>query len=728
MDETDLTAEGVVLEGTNVGNSGAELQGETLVEELRAQIATLQKNDKKNKREITRLQQALTQEKYIAVTKANQLTARLLAQRNRDRYMKLLLGNSPDAILLLDQDSRLAYCSDSFQGMVGIKDVSSIIGRTLEEIFSLFPDCDQATSCFDSLQKRSNDKQIFEMGWDIGDEENERRFVVNFTPMRDQDNEHEGAVILFHDITALVRSRMEAERANQAKSVFLSSMSHEMRTPMNAIIGMTTIAKGNTDPERKDYCLQKIEDASVHLLGIINDILDISKIEANKLELAHDLFQFEKMMQKVVNVINYRVEEKKQNFIIHADEKIPASLIGDDQRLAQVIVNLLSNAVKFTPEEGKIRLTAELLQEENEVCTLKISVSDTGIGLSEEQQAKLFVPFQQADGSTSRKFGGTGLGLAISKRIVEMMGGSMWIESTLGEGATFTFVIQVTRGSEENHAALPAHVNWRNARVLTVDDDLETLSYFKEIALRLGISCDVASESKDALETIKENRDYDIYFIDWHMPDMDGIELSRHIRELRRSDSIIVMMSSIEWGTIEKQAKAAGVDKFLSKPIFPSSIADCLSDCLRDSSLHTAKDTQSETLDSFGGHCILMAEDVDINREIVCTLLEPTELSIDCAENGAEAVRMFEAAQDKYELILMDMQMPEVDGLEATRRIRALGTPQAEGVPIIAMTANVFREDKEQCYIAGMNDHIGKPLDFNELIDKLRTYLQPVDG
>jgi signal transduction histidine kinase/CheY-like chemotaxis protein len=520
----------------------------------------------------------------------------------------------------------------------------------------------------------------------------------------------------------LVVAKDQAEDSSRAKSDFLSHMSHEMRTPMNAIIGMTSIGKSAGDVERKDYALGKIENASTHLLGVINDILDMSKIEANKLELSPVDFDFEKMLQKVVNVIFFRVEEKNQTLHVSIDKDIPRRLVGDDQRLTQVITNLLSNAVKFTPEGGSIRLDARFVKEEDGLCTLQIEVEDTGVGISAEQQARLFTSFQQADSSTSRTFGGTGLGLAISKRIVELMDGRIWIESALGEGSAFFFTIQARRGSAVRHSQLAPGVNWKNIRVLAVDDDTEILEYYKDIAQRFGITCDIAASGQEAIEMLERGEFYDIYFIDWKMPGMNGIELTKKIKERRAGNSVVTMISSTEWSVIAEDAKAAGVDRFLAKPLFPSTIADCINECLgiEDESEEPAN---AGVPDVFTGRRVLLAEDVEINREIVLALLEPTELEIDCAENGAEALRLFSENPERYNMIFMDIQMPEMDGLEATRRIRALDVPRAKTVPIIAMTANVFREDIEKCRNAGMNDHVGKPLDLDVVLEKLRTYL-----
>ncbi|MDR1932295.1 MAG: response regulator [Spirochaetales bacterium] len=518
-----------------------------------------------------------------------------------------------------------------------------------------------------------------------------------------------------------------AENASRAKSDFLSNMSHEMRTPMNAIIGMTSIAKTSSDIERKNYCLNKIEDASTHLLGVINDILDMSKIEANKFELSSVRFNFEKMLQKVVNVINFRVEQRQQKFVVRLDRNIPRMLQGDDQRLAQVIANLLSNAVKFTPEQGSIYLITRLEKEENGLCTIQIEVRDSGIGISKEQQARLFTSFSQADTSISRKFGGTGLGLAISKRIVEMMNGKIHLESEEGKGSTFTITVQAAR-AEDDAQPSPGR-NWSTIRVLAVDDDPEALEYFSEIARNLGFFCDTAAGGEEAWAMIEGGGDYNVYFIDWKMPGMNGIEISRRIKEKSRADApspVIIMVSATEWTVIEKEAKSAGVDKFLPKPFFPSSIADYINEYLGTQSFVDSVQANAQSADAgcFAGYTLLLAEDVKINQEIVLALLEPTLLKIECADNGKQALELFSENPGRYDMIFMDVQMPEMDGYETTRRIRALEDPAAaRRVPIIAMTANVFREDIEKCLASGMDDHVGKPINMDEVMHKLNVYL-----
>jgi len=528
-------------------------------------------------------------------------------------------------------------------------------------------------------------------------------------------------VLISRFLKSLRETMQSLEIASKAKSNFLANMSHEIRTPMNAIIGMTNIGKSADDIERKNYSLMRIEDASHHLLGVINDILDVSKIESGKFELSPTGFDFEKMLIRVVNVSTFRIDEKKQKLTVYVDRNIPQYMFGDDQRLAQVITNLLGNAVKFTPKEGAIHLNTYFLGEENGIYEIKISVTDTGIGISSEQQAKLFQSFQQAESSTSRKFGGTGLGLAISKSIVDMMGGQIWVESELGKGASFTFTVKMQRGEtphKDHHL-----IDWKSIRVLAVDDDKYILEDFKGIMSKFGAHCDIADNGMEALELL-DNNSYNLFFVDLKMPGMDGIELTKELKRriADTGESFVVMISAAENNNIiAGRAKDVGVDKFLQKPLFPSTIADIVDEYFGTSD--SKHDDAASILGIFEGRRILIAEDVDINREIILTLLAPTLLEMDCATNGKEAVSMFTSAHTMYEMIFMDIMMPEMDGYEATRQIRASNYPNARTIPIIAMTANVFKEDVDNCIAAGMNGHVGKPLDMDEVIDKLREYL-----
>ena len=524
----------------------------------------------------------------------------------------------------------------------------------------------------------------------------------------------------------LIKAKEQAESSNRAKSEFLSRMSHEMRTPLNAIIGMVNIACNSSEIEKKEYCLTRIDDASTHLLGVINDILDMSKIEASKFELSSSDFVFEKMLMRTVSVINFRVDEKSQNLIVHIDPNVPYSIIADEQRLAQVVTNLLSNAVKFTPEKGSITLSAKVDEESEEECVLRVEVQDSGIGISREQQARLFRPFEQADGGISRKFGGTGLGLAISRKIIELMDGNIWIDESTPEGSRFTFRVKVKKGRQTS-SSFRRDLDWSSVRILVVDDAPEVRKYFSEFSSKMGIACEVAADGAEAFELIKNNsgKKFNVIFVDWKVPDMDGIELARKLKEKHESGVVVIMISAAQWNDVESEAKDAGVSRFLSKPLFSSEIMDCITECLTSSRLcvKPLKPEESEE-GCFAGYNVLLAEDVDINREIVESLLEHTGVKIYNAENGQQAFDMFRRQPGFYDMIFMDIHMPEMDGYEATQRIRSLGVPEAATVPIVAMTANVFKEDVNRCLSIGMNSHIGKPISVDEIIVKMKMFLK----
>ncbi|MDR2672680.1 MAG: response regulator [Coriobacteriales bacterium] len=466
--------------------------------------------------------------------------------------------------------------------------------------------------------------------------------------------------------------RQRAESAAGVKSDFLSNMSHEMRTPMNAIIGMTTVGLASDDIAVKDKSLDQVHLASKHLLGIINDILDMSKIESGKLELSQVAFEFRQMIANVTNMVTHQTREQSQNFFVKIDPDIPTVLVGDDQRLAQVLANLLSNAVKFTPEHGTITLetvlaeppsSASPIDDEAETSpddrvVLRFEVQDDGIGMDVGQQTKLFNAFTQVDSSTSRRYGGTGLGLAISKRIVELMDGTIWVESSPEQGSRFSFTVTLAKAPAEQTALLAEAVP-----TMTVDTWVDAT---------------------------------DKRILNPQTAPVASIVSSPTERDTSTADTLGADILTADAGPPEESPRKSGAG-----------------------SAHKTRQPD------FSNHTILLVEDLEINREIVLALLEPTRIQIETAANGIEAIWAFKDNYQRYEMIFMDIQMPEMDGLEATRQIRALAAeiPRAQSIPIVAMTANVFKEDVEKSREAGMNDHIGKPLDLGELIGLLKKYL-----
>lgn len=698
-------------------------------DEMSPRLKELQRENKKLIRKIKKYEDIIERGKATSNTKRN-IDNVLSAERIKlEKYMNLLLGNSPEMVLFFDQMGRLVYSTDTFLKNTHIANYGLINARTLREVFQMFADDQWIKTIEQHYEEAISNKETVTLDEeaDFGNDNNISSYKIRFTPMLGDNHEVEGMLILFHDITAELKAKDAALQSSLAKSNFLANMSHEMRTPLNAIIGMTHIGTNSNDVTKKDYSLKKISDASNHLLGVINDVLDMSKIEMNKLELSYTNFDFEKMLIKVTNLVNFNVEKKSQNFIVNLDEKIPPFLFSDEQRLAQVITNLLSNAVKFTAEGGTIHLSAMKIDEDKAdgVNYIDISVKDNGIGITGEQKERLFGSFEQADNSISRKYGGTGLGLTISKKIVEMMGGEMKVESESGLGSTFSFTIPVKTGHGTVQQHLSKGISWSNVRILAIDESKETRDCFLNTANTIGFHCDVAKNPSQALKFLDEPDDkYDIIFVDWKNSDMDSIELTRNIKNKHNKKSVVVIISTTEWNNVESEARQAGVDAFIPKPLFKSTLIDVINDCISiDEHMKNAGMETFVDKSDMEGITILLAEDIEINREIVLGLFEGTGVNIDIAENGKVAYQRFEKNPDKYDVIFMDIHMPELDGYEATRLIRAMDIPKAKSIPIIAMTANVFSKDIKKCMDVGMNDHVGKPLDVDEVMEKLKLQI-----
>ncbi len=652
------------------------------------------------------------------------ITSRKMTEMQRAEALAKLqavMKNFPGILWSLDMDGRFTM----FEGL-GCEDlplaVDALIGEPAAMFTDKLPDVVKYT-----LQTFDEGPQhwVLEMG-DVC-------YNCFTSVLLDEGGNAIGIIGVGNDITKTARMQKElekamesAKKANAAKSEFLSRMSHEIRTPMNAIIGMTNIASQSKDLEKISYCLSKIDDSSRHLLGIINDILDMSKIEVNKLVLNAEPFNLEKMLMDVYNVISVKSDEKHQDLQVKIGLDVPYNLVGDDFRLTQVVTNLLANAVKFTATEGIIRLDVDLAQLEIDACTLRFSVTDNGIGIAPEVQGRLFSSFEQADGGIARQFGGSGLGLSICKHIVELMGGKIWVESELGRGSRFSFEVRFPLAENQEKSALIQNPDLKKMRVLVVDDAEETRLYFLQIMQSLGIAAVAAENGVAALAVLQEalamDRPFDAVFVDWQMPGMDGIETAGAIRERVGSGVVVIMISAAQWSEMEEEARAAGIQRFVPKPLFPSALVDAMLETFGEAPDKRAKNSKRPQVDLTGLN-ILLVEDVPINQEIIGTLLEDTHVGLDFVENGALAVETFAAHPQKYQLILMDIQMPVMDGFEATRRIRAMDLPEAKTVPIVAMTANVFREDIEKCLQSGMNDHLAKPIDEHLLFEKLTNYL-----
>lgn len=522
----------------------------------------------------------------------------------------------------------------------------------------------------------------------------------------------------------LEKAEKAATSANKAKSEFLSSMSHDIRTPMNGIVGMTAIAIANVhDMARVQDCLKKISLSSRHLLGLINDVLDMSKIESGKLSLNIDILSLRDVMENIVNIVQPQIKEKRQHFDIFIRDIESEEVCCDGVRLNQILVNLLSNAIKFTPEEGTINVY--LFQEESpkgsDYVRCHFRVRDNGIGMSPEFQKKIFETFSRED-TKVQKIEGTGLGMAITKFIVSMMGGTIEVESEQGKGSEFHVIIDFERATiQEVDMVLPS---WR----LLVVDNNEDLCRSATSALKeIGVQAEWVLDGEKALRKIEENHkrntDYEIVLLDWKMPGMNGLETTREIRKIVGDEFPILIISAYDWSEIEDEARAAGVQGFISKPLFKSNLYLGLSRYVEGAPDEDEQVNALEEERDFGGLRILLAEDNDLNWEIAEDILTDVGFEVEWAENGKICVEKFEqSAPGYYDAVLMDIRMPVMNGYDAAKAIRALNRADAR-LPIIAMTADAFSEDIQRCLECGMNEHVAKPIDIEKLMKLLKRYL-----
>ena len=547
-----------------------------------------------------------------------------------------------------------------------------------------------------------------------------------------------GVVVIIEDISteraavqAIRKAQEMAEEAARIKADFLANMSHEIRTPMNAVMGMTHLVLKTELTTRQRQYLTKIQDASKHLLGIINDILDFSKIEAGKMSVEHIDFELDKVLDNVVNLIADRATAKGLELILDVASDVPNHLVGDPLRIGQVLINYANNAVKFT-ERGEIALQVRVSTESDNELVLHFSVQDTGPGISAEQQQQLFQSFQQADSSTTRKFGGTGLGLAIAKRLAALMDGSVGVESQPGQGSTFWFTARLGKRAEASRILVP-EPDLRGRRALVVDDNDSTREVIAEMLRSMTFVVGMAGSGKEAVQEIQRaktaHEPYEIVFLDWQMPGMDGISTAREIRRLPLdTPPHLIMVTAHGREEIHKRAEQVGIEDVLTKPLNPSLLFDTVMQALAATPQERAADAgakmplPSEELAAIQGARILLVEDNALNQEVALAFLHEMGLEVDIADNGRIAVDKVKAGN--YDAVLMDMQMPVLDGLAATREIRQL--PGQDDLPIISMTANALAEDRERCIEAGMNDHMTKPIDPQLLTSKLLQWIKPL--
>ena len=524
----------------------------------------------------------------------------------------------------------------------------------------------------------------------------------------------------------LEEARLEAIYANEAKSEFLSNMSHDIRTPMNAIVGMTAIATANMDDQKQvQNCLRKITLSSRHLLGLINDVLDMSKIESGKMTLNMDQVSLREVMESIVSIAQPQIRAKNQRFDVSIHDIFAENVYCDSVRLNQVLINLLSNAVKFTPEEGTINvyLCQEASPLGDHYVRCHFRVRDSGIGMTPEFQKTIFDTFTREKTAQVNRTEGTGLGMAITKCIVDAMGGTIELWSEPGSGSEFHVILDFEKAvSKIEDMVLPP---WR---MLVVDNNkdlcLSAVSSLKEI----GIDAEWATDGRTAVDLVEkrhqEARDYEIVLLDWRMPGMDGLQTAKEIRKILGDETPILIISAYDWSDIEKEAAKAGIQGFISKPLFKSNLFVGLRRYMLNEAADEEQESKKEETESFAGKRILLAEDNDLNWEIAEEILSEAGFELERAENGEICVEKFTESEEKYyDVILMDIRMPVMSGYDAAVEIRKLGRSDA-GLPIIAMTADAFSEDIERCRQCGMNEHVSKPIDVDRLIQLLRKYLK----
>ena len=673
--------------------------------------------------------------------------------RRQEQQSKMIAALASDYwsvyYLELDKDEGVCYQSHADLGESGLRvgerfkylsAVTAYANRYItEQYLDEFLRFVQPESIINGLKKRN----VISYTYMVKRQGKESYETARFAGVRNK-SDKEGQVsysvgACFVDSDAETRRAMEqqqalndalsaAEEASKAKTAFLSNMSHEIRTPMNAIIGLDSIALNDPDiSERTREYLEKIGSSAEHLLGLINDILDMSRIESGRLTLKNEEFSFRKLLDAVNTMFHSQCQDKGLTYRFNMTPDINEYYIGDNMKLRQILINTLGNAVKFTDEGGEVQLQIERKAKFEGKSTLCFKISDTGIGISEDYLPYLYDAFSQEEDSSTNKYGSSGLGMAITKSLVEMMNGNILVESEKGVGTTFTVTVTLSDSDRTEEGALADDsIHPEDMTVLIVDDDPIARDHAQLILEKVGVITETAKNGLQALEMVKlrhaRREPYNLILVDWKMPEIDGIETTRMIRKAIGHESAIIILTAYRWDDILDEAVQAGVDSFLPKPLFAAAIMDEFKTAVKKKKL-SEQDGQTKT--DLRGRRVLLAEDMAINAEIMKMVLEMREIKADHAVNGRIAVELFTShPEGYYEAILMDMRMPEMDGLEAARAIRASNRADAKTVPIIALTANAFDEDVQRSMQAGLNAHLSKPVQPEVLFETLESLIK----